>query len=377
MEFFKSIHCTSNTHCTTCRNKKDGHHFRKQIKNISSDIKEIDFQCPFGKNWGEKGNILDDTIYSSETALNKLGDGWTFINWLLQQSEETGETPKVSRHPMFEEIIPLLETKGKIEIVGQEGGKKTNAYWAIKNLRTKIQWKPGPYKKICYQFNASTVNRPPRWEVVAFLEKFPEIEWIKLGKEYSLKECLEIAATCDAFIGVSSGMSHVMHSVGIPMFLLSYNFDIRPYHGQNEYILCNDFFDTETKLQQYLKDGIYTPEVHLADPSAPVSLASCGCLPKIWDQIKDLSGSLNDIVKFVAETKTSPVNYLKRKKICRECTAIDSKGIRLFRKLNEKYYTCGEIRTQNILRNSEKEGCGCILNLKWAGNSQKCVKGYW
>jgi hypothetical protein len=168
-----------------------------------------------------------------------------------------------------------------------------------------------------------------------------------------------------------------MHSVGIPMFLITYNFDIRPYHGQNEYILCNDFVDAEIKLRQYLTTREYTPEVHLADPFAPRSLSSCGCLPKIWEQIKDLSGSLNDIVKFVAETKTPPVDYLKRKKICRKCIIVDSKGERLFRKLSENYYTCGEIRTQNPLRDSGKEGCGCILNLKWAGNSQKCVKGYW
>lgn len=38
----------------------------------------------------------------------------------------------------------------------------------------------------------------------------------------STAQCAEIAATSDVFIGMDSGMSHLCHSVGIPMLLLNW-----------------------------------------------------------------------------------------------------------------------------------------------------------
>jgi hypothetical protein len=170
-----------------------------------------------------------------------------------------------------------------------------------------------------------------------------------------------------------------MHSIGIPMFLMSYDFDIRPYHGSNEYVLCQELADCEVELKKYLIDKVYKPEIHLADPIISRSMdGGCGCnIQKVWEQLKDLSGSIKDVARFVTEPRTHQANYDKRKQICQQCSAVDSHGVRLFRKINENYYSCGVLRSGNILRDSQKDGCGCILNIKWSGGSQKCIKDYW
>jgi hypothetical protein len=280
---------------------------------------------------------------------------------------------------MVDEIIDLLDSNGKIDFVDRKGAKRTDAYWGIKSVPTKIRWKPGTYKRICYQYDASVVNRPPRWDIVDFTDKFKDYEFIRLGIGLSLAECVNIASESAAFVGISSGISHIMHSVGIPMFLMSYGFDIRPYHSGNEYMLCQGFMDCEVELRKYLTDKVYKPEIHLADPIISRSMSGgCGCnIPKVWEQLKDLSGSIKDIARFVTEPRVAQTDYDKRKQTCQQCSTVDSHGTRLFRKLNENYYSCGAFRSENVLRDSQKDGCGCILNIKWVGRSQKCIKGYW
>jgi hypothetical protein len=355
--------------------------WRAQLRKIFEDIAEDNFICPHGKNWGDTGiqvqPEIQNNIYSDSITYNKLGDSWQFICWLLLQSEETGEIPVVTYNQKFEEIIKLIDSKGKIEFTDQKGSKINNAYWSIKNPPTKIKWVPGRYKRICYQFNANIVTKPPRWDLLEFFEKFKDYELVRLDKHLTLEECVKIASTCDVFVGVSSGMSHMMHSVGIPMFLVTYNFDIKLYHGQNEYVICDNLIDCEAKLRKYLTDGIYEPKTYAVDPYAPKNMMSCGCIPRIWDELKDLSGSVSDIAKFIMEPRADHAEYLKRKNVCMKCIAADSSGFRLFRKLNENYYTCGDLRTQKVLRDSKVDGCGCILNIKWAGSSQKCIRDYW
>lgn len=286
MEFFSSPHCKSQILCKFCRNKTNKN-WRLAIANAFQGISSVDFECPYGKKWGDVGvEILeaDLDVYSDSTTFNKLGDSWTFISWLFQQNEKTGEVSKVTRNKMFDEIVDLLDSKGKIEFVDRKGAKRTDAYWSIKNIPTKITWKPGPSKRICYQFNSFVANRPPQMEIDGFMEKFKEdCEFVKLDIDLSLAECVKMASESAAFIGVSSGMSHVMHSVGVPIFLMSYDFDVRPYHGSNEYVLCQNLADCEVELKKYLIDKVYKPKVHLADPivrNNPIIYiddTGCGC----------------------------------------------------------------------------------------------------
>jgi hypothetical protein len=101
------------------------------------------------------------------------------------------------------------------------------------------------------------------------------------------------------------------------------------------------------------------------------------CISNIWENIKDLGGSLKDIVKFVVEEKADQQEWERRKQICMSCQYKNSNGERLIRSIQGGYYSCGLFRLREILRDSKAEGCGCILNIKWAGKNQKCPNSLW
>lgn len=88
--------------------------------------------------------------------------------------------------------------------------------------------------------------------------------------------------------------------------------------------------------------------------------------------LKDLTGALADMAAYVTGEKTTEEEFAKRKSACESCPAKDSAGRLLFREFRTTWFSCGALRTQNMLRDSKKEGCGCVLNIKWASKPQTC-----
>jgi nicotinamide riboside kinase len=154
------------------------------------------------------------------------------------------------------------------------------------------------------------------------------------------------------------------------MFVNAVGIEITNYHGLNPLIICKDTDDTITQISKYLESGKYEPHIYNRSECA-------GCAAKLWDQIKDLSGSLRDIARYVVDDKASPQEYERRRQICQSCQQVNTEGERMFRQVTGGYYSCGVLRFDNILRDSKRDGCGCILNIKWAGQTQKCPHSQW
>lgn len=54
--FVDTEHCLSKAHCTTCRDLVGGYQWRNSLKSLfvlPND--QIDFECPYGKKWGDEG----------------------------------------------------------------------------------------------------------------------------------------------------------------------------------------------------------------------------------------------------------------------------------------------------------------------------------
>lgn len=49
-DFFNSKHCSSRKHCQACRSVKSNN-FRKSVSGFYN-IEKVDFECPYGVNWG-------------------------------------------------------------------------------------------------------------------------------------------------------------------------------------------------------------------------------------------------------------------------------------------------------------------------------------
>lgn len=54
--FADTVHCLSRAHCATCRNLEEGRNWRKSLVSLFVlPNNEIDFKCPYGKDWGDSG----------------------------------------------------------------------------------------------------------------------------------------------------------------------------------------------------------------------------------------------------------------------------------------------------------------------------------
>jgi hypothetical protein len=101
-----------------------------------------------------------------------------------------------------------------------------------------------------------------------------------------------------------------------------------------------------------------------------------GCAGKAYEQAIDFGVTIKNLAGFIAgmalNDKVDPAEFRRRRSVCISCTAVDTKGDRLFRKIKIRTFTCGIPRTKLLFRISSVDGCGCWLNLKWWGRDQHC-----
>lgn len=189
------------------------------------------------------------SAYAYGTCGTHLGDCWFCVSYCITHnakniSRYSHRKSDVSRK--ISEIIPLFGDNG-LTIVNNAPSE--NVHFRTHRhqyARTIIQWKHAYYGRVCYQIDGkshSSKKNVPKYESEEILRWFKRhgIECTRIGGGMSLKKCVEIAATSDAFFGVESGMSHLCHSVGVPIFIMLSKLspdDVAHYHGRNRYCLC-------------------------------------------------------------------------------------------------------------------------------------------
>lgn len=177
-----------------------------------------------------------------------LGDCWALINHAARTSMSEGREVRVSTRvmggaamapgvpPRGEDVRPLLEeVTGALDMRGAmvslvDGpatsmARVTVDTFLLDYLPTRASWSPGPHGRACCQLTnaqleqhcARAMKRHERLELEAWLEG--RLEVVRLGKHMSLSECCEAMASSDLFVGIDSGMSHVAHSVGVPVLI--------------------------------------------------------------------------------------------------------------------------------------------------------------
>lgn len=180
-----------------------------------------------------------------------FGDCWAVLNHAIRKSIIKQKTVWVSENVCAgTHMVPGLPSRG--EYVGKllheqldeleapptsdvrisdktviEPRKITVEEFVHPYFPTKHKWKPGPYGRICIQTDnsqtpencARSFKHHERQALYTWLEGK---NYVILGKPYSTSQCAEIAATSDLFIGMDSGMSHLCHSVGIPVLMLNW-----------------------------------------------------------------------------------------------------------------------------------------------------------
>lgn len=260
INFTESNECKAEVHCKTCRNLVDGRSWRTGLRSLFK-IDGVDFSCPLNHSWGHQGKGDNEIYYN---PLNdKLGDNWAFVNWAYHK------TIKIYADPKILEIIPLLNGEPKFTLIEERGTKTPDTQiFNIKYFPTKIRWIPNKSNLIVYQLDSiSFKHYVTEEEILPILKsRFKDYEFIRLNKEKSLSECIDMASISSCYIGTSSGMSHVMHSVGVPMFLYSPKpLDISRFHMRNIYSVSDSINNLLENINNYITNNVYNTVEY--DPS--------------------------------------------------------------------------------------------------------------
>jgi hypothetical protein len=202
-----------------------------------------------------------------------FGDQWATINLCLHRSLLRGETVRLHHRTaamgaLHREIVDVLDSPGKLELTPEPFTRSLDGYsvWSTPYFPTQRRWSiAGEHRTVTIQVDgrsAASDKNPDAREQVRLAEVLrelvPDLEIVTLGDHLSVAECVEQAARSAFFLGVDSGMAHLCHSVGVPVFLLEYRLPVVTCHRGKSYRLCqgaNDFREKLLRWRNYLRDS--------------------------------------------------------------------------------------------------------------------------
>lgn len=188
-----------------------------------------------------------------------FGDQWATITLLAHKARREAKAQFLSQWQhdqnlgrMQCEIISALGLGGQVQISREKGNTPLSGYdvWAAPSLPTWRQWdKHAPHATIAYQFDghsSPSISNPSSEDEQILLRWLEQSGFlpVRLGKHLTVDECCRQASEAVAFIGVDSGMSHLCHSVNVPIFLLQFKLPVVTTHRGKPHILadgCEDF----------------------------------------------------------------------------------------------------------------------------------------
>jgi hypothetical protein len=198
---------------------------------------------------------------------NGFGDLWAITSYCCLLSQREGETVYLSkwstksmldREKEIRDVLESLDDSYTQNVLVTTEHFASSPRFSVRDHRepyvsTKVRWGPNNSRIISYQLETLAKHRSDRLchprLIKGLSDQLPGYEFVELGKEHqsSLSEIIEILAQSELFVGIDSGMSHVAHSVGVPVFL-KYYAELGLCHPNKEYVAFRDGQDLTLKL---------------------------------------------------------------------------------------------------------------------------------
>jgi hypothetical protein len=193
-----------------------------------------------------------------------LGDSWALVSHAARTSVLEKRQVEVSAHTISSAASnPGIPRRGQcirgklaeiLAVLNVGEGRVTIVDDAATSMRritvdafphpyppTRRRWDGGGGGRACYQLSNNQLpehcdrapSRREREEIEQWLgAEFDEV--IRLGANRSIFECVEVAASSELFVGMDSGMSHLCHSVGVPVLIKEW-VDLDKHHPSKEF----------------------------------------------------------------------------------------------------------------------------------------------
>ena len=196
-----------------------------------------------------------------------FGDLWAVTSHCCLWSQRAGQAVYLSRwstksmrnrEQEVRGILNNLEEEYTRNVVVTDERVKTGLRFSVRDhhepyVPTRTRWVQNDGRIISYQITTPTKHRPARFCDPTLIKRLgdhlPGWKFIALGKEHqrSLSEIVEILSRSVCFVGIDSGISHVAHSVGVPVFLKAHG-ELDLAHPNKEYVPFDDLQDLKVKL---------------------------------------------------------------------------------------------------------------------------------
>jgi hypothetical protein len=233
------------------------------------------------KTWG-----IRNRYKNSELNKGGFGDKWAqvsaSINYakennhsyvLFSEYGEKGELDKIEKlHPYNKEVIEHIFKQFNFEVrfVGSSRTSRRESVMYVKQEYPLVENKHNGKvnNRICYELDVEQIIAPHHKakrfsdEEQEMFFKWSEtksnIDFVEIGRGLTLEEDIDILCSSDVFVGIDSGMSHVAHSIEIPMFLQLHrgkiykNRQLECFHPNKKYTSTSDMKDMIGKLEMFL-----------------------------------------------------------------------------------------------------------------------------
>jgi hypothetical protein len=223
---------------------------------------------------------VDETPKITGPSNPCLGDSWAVICNAARESVLNNKPIKVSRHVIataimfsgispqsgesiqtkLEEILGVLDVAdGRVLVVDEAANdfrKIAVDTFPYPYVPTSKKWEGKGSGRVCCQLinhqvpenNDRAIPTRIRMEIETWLENtFDEV--VRLWKDRTIAECVEVAATSEAFVGMDSGMSHLCHSVGVPVFLKDWS-GLDKHHPGKSFVRFDSAEDLIQKMTE-------------------------------------------------------------------------------------------------------------------------------
>jgi Glycosyltransferase family 9 (heptosyltransferase) len=210
-----------------------------------------------------------DSLIKLAPYWDGFGDLWAITSYSCLLSQRAGRPVHLSkwstksmmdREDEIRDILANLDDGYTKDVVVTTERFATSSRFSVRDhhdsyVPTKVKWVQHDSGVISYQLETSTSHRPGRfcnpWLIEDLSDQLPGYEFIEVGKQRqsTLSEIIEILSQSTLFVGIDSGMSHVAHSVGVPVFLKRYP-ELELCHPNKEYVAFDEGADLERKLSE-------------------------------------------------------------------------------------------------------------------------------
>jgi hypothetical protein len=189
----------------------------------------------------------------------RFGNVWAYTSRMVLYAEEHGLkevllSHKSKRLTLIQEMWEEFDTNAIIKVVEKDTDERRR--FGVPDhkksyAKTKKQWK-GNVGRICYQIatNSKRTDQIITENHGVFLKGLEEqgYELVKLGLPMTLSESIEVMCDCELFVGIDSGMSHMAHSIGIPVYLKGFP-RLKKTHVGKDYKTFENSTDLINKLK--------------------------------------------------------------------------------------------------------------------------------